>query len=425
MYRPACGCRATRHLDMALSANMSSAPADRPPALLLGKHITALGALRVLARHGVEVLGVDETDDIVTRSRWYRPAEVRLPETTDSLTLAEYLRTLRLPRAVLIAASDRWTQAVAGLPADVRMRFPASVSAPDVIEQLVDKEKFRVLVDRLGIPAPVGVPIRTPADLDGVPDSALDNGFLKPTDSQTYARVTGTKGTFVTSRSDAARIVERGVEAGVTFMLQEFIPGPIGNTILLDGFADRTGRITALGARRRVRMDPPLLANTCCDVTIRPDDVPDAIAAARRLVSAIGYRGVFSVEFKLDARDGRHKIIEVNPRLFWLTSHIAAAGLDLPWMSYLDAQELPVPMADRYRIGRYGLYEMPDAAAIIRAIASRRRPDGPVFRSWLLGDHAVFWPSDPLPGLLDLARAIRRRILGAVGRVSVRAPRTG
>ena len=44
----------------------------------------------------------------------------------------------------------------------------------------------------------------------------------------------------------------------------------------------------------------------------------------------VGYRGIFSVEFKLDARDGHYKIIEVNPRPFWLIGHIARAGIDLP-----------------------------------------------------------------------------------------------
>jgi D-aspartate ligase len=390
-----------------------SSRTHRLPVLLLGKHITALGAMRVLARDGIEVLGVEDTTDLITRSRWYRPAEARIPETTDSEILADYLRGLRLPRAVLIACSDRWTEAVAGLPADVRERFPASISPAAVVAQLVDKARFRVLVERLGIPAPTSIPIRSPADLEPVSEEVLRNGFLKPTDSQTYARATGTKGAFVTSRAKAVAVVEAAIEAGVTLILQEFIPGPPGNTILLDGFVDRTGRVTAMSARRRVRMDPPLLANTSCDVMIPLDEVAEAAEATRGLLAEIRYRGVFNVEFKFDARDGQFKIIEVNPRPFWLVAHIAAAGLDLPLMSYLDAQELPVPQAERYQVGRYGLYEMPDAAAIIRAVASGRRPDGPVLRSWLLGDHAVFWPSDPMPGLIDLARGIRRRLSGA------------
>ena len=43
-------------------------------------------------------------------------------------------------------------------------------------------------------------------------------------------------------------------------------------------------------------------------------------------------------------------------------------------MSYLDAQELPVPAPAPYQIGRYGMYEIPDAAAIVRAWRRGRRP---------------------------------------------------
>jgi predicted ATP-grasp superfamily ATP-dependent carboligase len=198
-------------------------------------------------------------------------------------------------------------------------------------------------------------------------------------------------------------------------MLQEWIPGEPSATILIDGFVDRTGRVRGIQPRRRVRMDPPRLANTACSVTIPLAEVEGPLATTRRLLASVGYRGIFNVEFKLDARDGAWKIIEVNPRAFWMVAHVAAAGLDLPWMAYLDALELPVPPQTRYQLGRYGHYELPDAASIIRAVAHGRRPDGSVLRPWLLGDHAMFWWSDPVPGLLDFRNAVVRRAIGAIG----------
>ena len=127
-------------------------------------------------------------------------------------------------------------------------------------------------------------------------------------------------------------------------MLQEWIPGGWGNTVIIDGFMDRHGSIVAMGARRRVRMDPPRIANTCLDVTIPLDEVSAAVPALRTVLSAVDYRGIFMVEFKLDERDGLFKIIEVNARPFWLVGHVARAGLDLPWMSYHDALDQPVPV---------------------------------------------------------------------------------
>lgn len=389
---------------------MSSA-APRP-VLILGAHIAALGVMRVLARRGIPTFVVDDTSNIITRSRWYRPAVKTLQETADPAVLAHYLGSLDLPEAVLIPCSDRWALAVAGLPSDLRRRFAASIAPRDAVAAFVDKDRFHALVDRLDLPHPRSIPIARLADLDLASDEDLATGFLKPTESQRHNQVFKSKGSFVRSRDEAVRLVEEAAAAGITFLLQEWIPGNMSQTFLIDGFVDRTGAITAMAARRRVRMDPPRLANTCCDVTIPLSDVEACMPALRTLLDAVAYRGIFNVEFKFDCRDRRFKIIELNPRPFWLIGHIARAGVDLPWMSYLDAQGLEVPTAPPYEVGRFGMYEIPDATAIARAWRAGRRPEGSVLGPWLRGDRALFWWRDPLPAVAAVAGSIARRLRG-------------
>ncbi|HSL76870.1 MAG TPA: hypothetical protein VK867_07990, partial [Candidatus Limnocylindrales bacterium] len=329
---------------------MSTATGARPPVLIFGAHLAALGVLRVLARHGIPAFVGDDTSNVIVRSRWYRPAERMLVETSDPEVLADYLRSLALPGAVLIACSDRWALAVSGLPADLRERFPASIAPYDAIDQFVDKDRFRGLVDRLDIPRPWTLPVREPGDLDLASDADLAVGFLKPTESQVHNRHFRTKGFFVESRQEAVRLVEQARGKGITFMLQEWIPGDTSQTVIIDGFVDRHGEIRAMLARRRVRMDPPRLANTASDVTIPLSDVEACLPAVRTLLQATDYRGIFMIEFKLDERDGLFKIIELNARPFWLIGHIERAGVDLPWLSYLDAQGLDVPTSAPYQV---------------------------------------------------------------------------
>jgi predicted ATP-grasp superfamily ATP-dependent carboligase len=297
------------------------------------------------------------------------------------------------------------------------------VAPREAVEQCVDKDRFRALVDRLDIPRPRTLLIRDPADLDLATDDDLANGFLKPTESHRHNLRFHTKGFFVHSRDAAVRQVEQASAAGITFMLQEWIPGNMSKTILIDGFVDREGTISAMVARRRVRMDPPRIANTCSDVTIPIDDVSDCLPALRKILAALDYRGIFNIEFKFDERDGLFKVIEVNPRPFWLIGHIAKAGADLPWMSYLDALELPVPAPAPYQVGRYGMYEIPDATAIARAWTSLHRPEGPVLEPWLKGDRALFWWSDPLPAVSGVWQILGRRVGRALDRVGRAAPR--
>ncbi|HEX5466554.1 MAG TPA: hypothetical protein VFW92_07735 [Candidatus Limnocylindrales bacterium] len=387
-----------------------------PPALIFGAHIAALGALRILVEHGVRCYVVDDTPNIITRSRWYRRPKTTLVESPDSATLDAYLQELPFEHAVLVACSDQWALAVSGLPEATRERFPTSLCSHEVIEQLVDKDRFRALAERLDLPRPRSRVIRDLDDLAQASDEELDGGFLKPTESHRHNRTFGTKGFFIESREAAQRLVETARAAGITFMLQEWIPGDMSSTILFDGFVDREGTTKAIVARRRVRMNPPRLANTASDVTIPLSEVESCLPIVRRLLAELDFRGVFNIEFKYDARDRTFKIIELNPRPFWLTSHIARAGADLPWMSYRDALGLTVPEMGPYRIGRFGMYEIPDGAAILRAWSRGSRPEGPVLRPWLTGDRALFWWRDPLPAVADVTHILGRRVNRWLGR---------
>ena len=54
---------------------MLTATGSRPPVLIFGAHLAALGVLRILARHGIQAYVDDDTTNVIVHSRWYRPAE--------------------------------------------------------------------------------------------------------------------------------------------------------------------------------------------------------------------------------------------------------------------------------------------------------------------------------------------------------------
>ena len=395
---------------MSLSQAISARSNDVVPALVLGSHLTGLGVVRLLAAHGIPAYSVATGKDAMTRSRWYRPAPAPLDETQDSQRLAAYLDSLPLRRAVLIPCSDIWVRAVAGLPPEMRERFPSSTPGRSIIEEFVDKDRFRALVARLDIPSPLCVSLNAEADLDAASDAAIVGGFLKPTDSLPFARRFGTKGFWVRDRDEARARLREVHDAGLGLMLQEWIPGPPRHNVHVDMFVDRTGRTTAALVRRRVRMEPPRLGNSASNVTIDPADGAEPLAVCRTIVESVGHRGIFSAEFKFDARDGRFKILEVNARPYWYIGFTAWSGVDLVEMTYRDALGLSLEPVTSYRLGAFGIYEINDALAICRSLLSLRRPDGPVLRPWLLGHHALYSWRDPLPALADASDVLLRRL---------------
>ncbi|HEY5596498.1 MAG TPA: ATP-grasp domain-containing protein, partial [Candidatus Bipolaricaulota bacterium] len=51
-------------------------------------------------------------------------------------------------------------------------------------------------------------------------------------------------------------------------------------------------------------------------------------------LTAFSYCGFVGIEFKLDARDGTYRLIEINPRTVSGNQLAISAGIDFPWIGY-------------------------------------------------------------------------------------------
>ena len=378
-----------------------------PPAIVFGGDVSGLAVIRSMGRGGVPVFSAGTATTHLTRSRWYRPVPGEpLEETTDRRRLAEYLRGLPFSEAVLIPASDDWALALASLPDDVTSSYPATVAPRPVVRTLVDKERFAAAAERHDVPTPRTISVTGVESLDDIDDADLPRFFLKPVNSQRFARRFGVKALRLDGRHDAAELVRRAVREDCEVVLQEFIPGEATAHVFLDGYVDRDGAMRALLARRRLRMYPADFGNSTLSVTIPMEEVSPALESLRRLFDGIGFTGFFDAEFKQDARDGRFKIFEVNARPWWQLELAEAAGLGVCSMAYRDALGLPLPDPPDPEVGQTWVHPLPD----LKAWWKDRLKGGIPIRTWLGGANAVFAPDDPMPGLEQAGRALLSRV---------------
>jgi predicted ATP-grasp superfamily ATP-dependent carboligase len=77
---------------------------------------------------------------------------------------------------------------------------------------------------------------------------------------------------------------------------------------------------------------------------------PGLQESAERLLSCLGWVGVAMVEFKVDPRDGRPKLLEVNPRFWGSLHHAILCGVDFPFLLYRLAVEGDVDRVRGYRV---------------------------------------------------------------------------
>ena len=383
------------------------------PAIVLGSGITPLGVLRILRRAGIPSYLGQSGDPLLRRSRWYRPLAghdmLREDEKVES-----WLERLPFERAVLMPCSDRWITRISELPPQYGNLFPASLSEPQVLRHLVDKGTFARTVKEIGIPHPYSKALDTHDDLIDIPDRVFDAAILKPRNSQSFQEKFGTKAFHVRGREEVAERLQAIRAEGLDAIVQEYIPGPGKHHYFVDGFLDRHGRVRGLLVRQRLRMYPADFGNSTAMVSVAPGEAAQAVESIKRLLTSIGYRGIFSAEFKLDARDDVFKIIEVNARPWWYVDFAARCGVDVCSMAYADALGQDVPLVDTYQVGRRLVYPYADFFA---CKAMRRRGELSLwswFRSWFGATQPVFQWSDPLPaaaGAIEILTAFFRRRL--------------
>jgi predicted ATP-grasp superfamily ATP-dependent carboligase len=382
-----------------------SVAGSEPPALVLGGDVTGLAVVRACGRNGVPVYVAGGSRRLVGRSRWYRVAPGGdIGDTADGRELGDYLRTLPFEKSVLIPCSDRWALAASSLPDDVAAAHVPAVAPAAVVHAVVDKVLFARAVADAGVGGPRVLQAEA---LDSLEADELPSFFVKPKLSQPFSERFGVKALALETRMQAAELLRTCAEAGVDVFLQEYVPGPASSHVFLDGYVDRAGVMRACLARRRLRMHPREFGNSTLTVTIPLPEVSEALDALRRLFESLGYRGLFDAEFKLDARDGRFKILEVNARPWWQLGLAPSVGVDLCLLAYRDALGQPLPRVDGYRVGETWVHPVPDLQAWWRA---RRTENGAGFplRFWCTGANAVCSRDDPKPALEELGRAAAR-----------------
>ena len=329
-----------------------------------------------------------------------------VPETDDPDALAAALERHGLTRTVLIPCTDEWSQVVAQLCATQPDAYLTSAPAADVVELLVDKLLFAETVERLDVPHPWTHAVDSVEELETLD---LDGAFLKPRHSQLFARRYHQKAFTFEGIDEAREKLRLMAEVPVGGVLQFYVPGPSTSHYFIDGFVDRDGRVAALFARRRVRMFPLDFGNSTLMVSVPLAEVDGAVTSLKRLLTGIGYRGVFSAEYKRDANDGLFKILEVNARPWWYVEFAAYCGVDVSYLAYLDALGRDVPAVESYKVGERCVLLPQDVRAFLALRRAGELALLPWLRSWLRARSTVFEWSDPLPALSLPIVLVRRK----------------
>lgn len=376
-------------------------PGSAASAVVIGGEYQGLGVVRSLGRRGVDVHVLDDEFSIAGFSRFGRE-RVRVANLRDDTAVVEALlamaRRFDLNGAVLYPTREEQVMALARYRDALEPAFRVPMPETAAIEIVHDKRGTYRLAERLGIPVPTTWYPATVGDLDEIEG---DGPFVvKPAIKEHFLYQTGEKAWRADSREQlvtlfarAARFMPHG-----EVMVQELIPGDGRQQFAYCAFVKDGEPLASMTACRRRQHPVEFGRNSTFAETI---DLPVLESLSERFLRAIGYYGLIEVEFKLDARTGSYKLLDVNARAWGYHTLGRAAGVDFPYLLFADQMGLPV-QAIRARPGVGWVRLITDVPVGVSEMYRRRLTLREYLRS-LRGcrSEAAFAWDDPVPSLVE------------------------
>jgi biotin carboxylase len=232
-----------------------------------------------------------------------------------------------------------------------------------ILRTTMDKHALAQAALEAGFPCPRTCLPRTLADAAELAEGLGFPLFVKPRFSS------GSRGVhLVTRRQDLAdRILDVQRVFGMP-VLQEWIPGPMDRRVNVGVTLDRTGRAVTQSARRNIRtVFRSFVSITSAGVSF---DRAPVIEDVVQLLRTLRYVGYATVQLKMDPRDNRGKLLEVNCRPGFQLWGDVATGLNVPLLCVRIARDEPVdalPSRDRAAVF---LNPVEDALALLVTLVS-------------------------------------------------------
>lgn len=245
-------------------------------------------------------------------------------------------------RPVLFFQSDGDLLLVSRNRKKLQKFFRFAIADQELVEDLVDKERFQALAERIKLPVP---PAQRLHAMPEVPRLTLNFPIIvKPLTRRPElwkAVVKSGKALRIDTAEEFRRVWPKLTASGVKMLAQELIPGGESSIESYHVYVDGDGRILGEFTGRKIRTYPREYGES---TALETTDKADVAALGRELVHRLELRGVAKFDFKR-APDGRLYLLEVNPR-FNLWHHLGAlAGVNLPAIVHHDLMGQPKPEA--------------------------------------------------------------------------------
>lgn len=308
--------------------------------ILLGAHVNALGIIRALANKDLEIIVMYYKKYDIAQVSKFVDKKFKIPD--PNVNEKEFIRFLvrkskRLQSALLIPTNDETAVVTSKYKELLSKYYIVSTADCNNIRTFINKKKTYALCEELNIPYPKTVKVGSIEELEKIRDMISFPCLIRPEISHTFATDFNKKLFEVSNYSELNEKCLLCFKKGHPILIQEFIHGDATNLHENIYYYNSKGECVAEFFMQKIRQYPQKFG-VCSVVRCHPR-ITEIDFYSKKLLKYINYRGAVHVEYKKDPKDGKYKLLEVNPRFIranWLHTY---CGVNIPYILYNDLVE--------------------------------------------------------------------------------------
>jgi len=350
------------------------------PAIVLGMFETGLAVGRSLGRKSIDVFGLDFKKDIGFYSRYIKAyiCPHPLKEENDFLSfLIRFGKKFQF-KPILFITSDDFLISISRNRHKLSPFFLFNLPDSTIIDSIADKHQQYQLAKNSGVPVPNTFYPQNIKDVEKVGDRIHFPAFIKAKEVNSWReKISGSQKGFLIP--DKKRLIERYeilFKKDVPAIVQEIIQGPDTNHFKFCAYVSKQGEFLAIFMLKKIRQNP---IHFGVGASVESVFYPELESLGKKFFKKIKFQGVGSAEFKLDERDGKLKLIELNPRYWQQNSLADRCGLNFPLINYFDLTGQQLFSQSNYQIGVKWINIWSDFDSFI----GYKREKTLTFRAWL------------------------------------------
>ena len=311
---------------------------NKQGAIIIEGHVQGLSNTRSLGEAGIPVFVVDKTNCIARYSK-YCTKFFRCPDfgTNEFASfLVELAQKENIQNWVLIPSNDHAVYTISKHKAQLEKYYKVITPSLDIIENIYDKSKLLTIAQGCGVPIPKTKYFTSVNDIiDNLTFPVLTKGRF----GLTFYKTLGKKA-FLAYNEDELRtqlnVVDAKYDISKTFT-QELIPFDGTNkTISFTAFCIN-GQVKTHWTGIKLREHPIQFGTATFAKSIYSKE---CLRQSIPLLRELNYTGVCEVEYLMDPRDGKYKLIEINPRTWLWVGLARACGVNYAELVYSFVNEL-------------------------------------------------------------------------------------